>query len=253
MRLPLNGIDIHYTRQGRGPDVILLSGWGYGLELLDGLAKGLEGQFTVLRLDFPGQGSSGLPEKPLTAEDFARTVTALCGELGIQKACFIGHSNGGRVILALSQLQPDLVEKAILCGGAGLRKKRGPRYYGKVYSYKLAKKFLGLPLFPKAWQERLQKNSGSPDYRALSGVMRATFSNLVNSDYRQALPRIPFPVLLVWGDKDAETPLWMAEVMQKEIPDCGLVTYPGLGHYAFLERLPAFLRTAVVFFGGSHA
>lgn len=253
MQVTLQGIPIEYVQEGAGPDLVLLHGWGYDMTLLDNLAKALSASFRVLRLDFPGHGKSGVPENPIGAEDFAKIVSGLCAHLGIASANFIGHSNGGRTLLALSAENPSLIKKAILCGGAGLLKKRTLAYYVKVYGYKAGKAFLSLPVFPKSWLARFQQNKGSEDYRKLSGVMRATFSNLVNKDWRFALPGIKFPVLLVWGDKDGETPLWMAKEMEKAIPDCGLVVYPNAGHYAFLERMPAFVRVVNVFFGGLNA
>ena len=37
--------------------------------------------------------------------------------------------------------------------------------------------------------------------------------------------------------------------MEKLIPDAGLVTVAGAGHYAFLENTPLFLRVAESFLG----
>ena len=41
--------------------------------------------------------------------------------------------------------------------------------------------------------------------------------------------------VLIWGENDADTPLYMGRIMEKEIPDAALVLYPGKGHYAFAE------------------
>ena len=94
-----------------------------------------------------------------------------------------------------------------------------------------------LPIFTQESRDRFKKNRGSEDYRKLSDVMRATFSRIVNEDLKYLLKDIKVPTLLIWGDKDTDTPPYMAEILKENIPDCGLVMYSGAGHYVFLERL----------------
>lgn len=53
--------------------------------------------------------------------------------------------------------------------------------------------------------------------------MRKTFVKVVNMDLSDLYGRIKQPTLLLWGDRDEATPLWMARQMEKSIPDAGLV------------------------------
>jgi pimeloyl-ACP methyl ester carboxylesterase len=92
--------------------------------------------------------------------------------------------------------------------------------------------------------------AGSKDYRALSGVMRRTFVKVVNQDLRPVLRRISSPTLLVWGRDDTETPLYMGELMEKEIPDAGLVVLDGAGHFSYLDRFDRFTLILRSFLGG---
>lgn len=66
--------------------------------------------------------------------------------------------------------------------------------------------------------------------------MRNTLVKLVNEDLRSNLKEINVPTLLLWGENDTETPLEDAKIMEKEIPDAGLVTFKQCSHYVFLER-----------------
>ena len=70
---------------------------------------------------------------------------------------------------------------------------------------------------------------------------------LVNQDLRALLPRISQPVLLIWGDADAETPLADGRLMERLIPDAGLVVFEGAGHYAYLEQAGRFAHIVNVF------
>ena len=50
------------------------------------------------------------------------------------------------------------------------------------------------------------------------------------------MPMIKCPTLLVWGENDTATPLADALKMERLIPDAGLVTFSGAGHYSFLDN-----------------
>ena len=49
------------------------------------------------------------------------------------------------------------------------------------------------------------------------------------------LKNIKSPTLLIWGDKDTATPLYMGKIMEKEIADSGLVVLKNTGHYSYLD------------------
>ncbi|HJA69259.1 MAG TPA: alpha/beta hydrolase [Firmicutes bacterium] len=237
MRTEYKGCGIYYNQLGEGREVILLHGWGYDSSLLMPLAQFLSAFCRVTLIDLPGHGQSDQPIEPMDIYDFAGAVKCVMDEADIKSASFIGHSNGGRTILAMSRDYGQCFEKLVLCDSAGIRPKRTLKYYIKVYWYKLIKNIMRLPIFTQESRERFKKNRGSEDYRKLSDVMRATFSRIVNEDLKYLLKDIKAPTLLIWGDKDTDTPPYMAEILKENIPDCGLVMYSGAGHYAFLERL----------------
>ena len=73
-------------------------------------------------------------------------------------------------------------------------------------------------------------------------------------DLAEYLPQVKASTLLVWGSADTETPLWMGQKMEKEIPDAGLVVFEGRSHFAFLEEAQRFLVIVNTFlFGGNNA
>ena len=49
------------------------------------------------------------------------------------------------------------------------------------------------------------------------------------------------------GDRDTETPLADGRLMERLIPDAGLVVFEGAGHYAYLEQPGRFCRIVEVF------
>ena len=54
----------------------------------------------------------------------------------------------------------------------------------------------------------------------------------------------------IWGTQDVDTPLWMGEVMEKEIPDAALILLEGCGHFAYLEKYADFKAIAWKFLIG---
>lgn len=66
--------------------------------------------------------------------------------------------------------------------------------------------------------------------------MRAIMSKVVNEDLTPLLSSVSKPTLLIWGENDTATPISDAKKMEQLIPDAGLVSFPGCGHYSFLEN-----------------
>ena len=69
---------------------------------------------------------------------------------------------------------------------------------------------------------------------------RISPSTVILQDLEPCLEKIQASTLLFWGMEDTATPLWMGEIMEKKIPDAGLVAYDGVGHFAYLDKYPEF-------------
>ena len=65
--------------------------------------------------------------------------------------------------------------------------------------------------------------------------MRQTLINIVNQDLLDYARRVAVPTILIWGDADQDTPLWMGEKLEASIPDAALIVHAGAGHYAYLD------------------
>ncbi|MDE5714441.1 MAG: alpha/beta hydrolase [Muribaculaceae bacterium] len=168
---------------------------------------------------------------------------------GLHTPVLIGHSFGGRIAILLSSRNE--IGKIVLVDAAGIKPKRGLRYYWKVYSFKTIKKLLLLVLGNKKGGEIVEKmrgKKGSADYRNSSPMMRAVMSKCVNEDLKHVMPDIKASALLIWGENDTATPLSDAKTMEKLIPDAGLVSFPECGHYSFLDNPFGFRAVMKEFF-----
>lgn len=256
MNHTVDGVTLHYEIVGNGPPLLLLHGWGCCIATVESIARAVGDLRRVLSVDFPGFGDSDAPPEPWSVTEYTNCLLGLLKALDWPPTDIIAHSFGGRVTLLLAAEHPERVKKIVLTGGAGLIPRRGPRYYLKVWGYKLGKWIFGIYWVAALLQaagvdiSRRTASAGSEDYRALSGVMRATFVRVVNQNLRPCLPRIRSATLLVWGERDDQTPLWMAKVMEQEIPDAGLVVLDA-GHYAFLDQPARFATIVRAFLTGA--
>ena len=74
--------------------------------------------------------------------------------------------------------------------------------------------------------------------------MKAILSKSVSQDLKSYLPKIQASVLLFWGENDTATPLRDARIMEKLIPDAGLVLVKGGSHFSFFDD-PALFRSMI--------
>ena len=251
----IDGLKIHYTDTGNaaGKPVVLMHGWGCDVSTVASVADAIGHNHRVISIDLPGHGQSDEPSllpdgSPWGVYEYANAVEKLMNKLDISNASLIGHSYGGRVAIILGSRMP--VEKIVLVDSAGIKPKRPLSYYRKVYTFKLLKKLLPLILGKKKGNELIEKRrgkAGSADYRNASPMMRMVMSKSVNQDLRHLLPSIKAPTLLIWGENDTATPLADGRLMEKLIPDSGLVSLEGAGHYSFLDNPSRFKAIINVF------
>jgi pimeloyl-ACP methyl ester carboxylesterase len=176
---------------------------------------------------------------------YERFLVDFLDELGVERAHLVGHSHGGRVSIALAAAHPERVGRLLLIDSAGLRPKRGWRYRRRVAVAKLGRAVARVGGAPgRRLQERMRRRVASRDYLEASEAMRGTFRALVAADLTERLPRIAAPTLLVWGERDDDTPLWMAHRMEELIPDAGLVVLEGAGHYSYADAPGQFRAVA---------
>ena len=246
---------VHYEILGeQGSRVLLLHGWGCDLSMMRPLGEALAREHTVLLIDFPGHGESGRPPEPWGVPEYAGCLKELLERQGFLPCAVIAHSFGCRVAAWLAAENPDLFTRMILTGAAGLRPRQSEearkrsQQYRRLRGYcETIRKIPGMKNAAAGLEEKLRQKYGSRDYNALDEEMRKTFVKVINQDLADCYPRIRQSTLLIWGDEDTETPLWMGREMEKSIPDAGLVILEGGTHFAYLEQLPRFITIALHF------
>jgi len=247
----IGGLNINYTDKGEGDLVVILHGWGSNITLHEHMIGLLQRKYRVVAMDMPGFGESDEPTEAWCVDNYVDFVLEFLKAYNPDKVTFMGHSFGGRVIIKLcSRELPFEIEKVVLIDSAGVMPKKTFKQKTKQKLYKATKSiYSSAPvqkMFPEAL-ENLRKKNGSADYNAASPVMRQTLVKVVNEDLCHLMPDVKAPTLLVWGTADDATPLSDALVMEKLMPEAGLVKFEGAGHYSFLEYREQFGRVLCSF------
>ncbi len=213
---------------GKGPLVILLHGWGQNMQMMQPIQDQLQDRFTILNVDLPGFGNSEEPSTAWSCDDYAKWIYNIAQEIQKEPVILIAHSFGARIAFRYALRYP--VKQMVLTGAAGIRKKRNLVYYAKVYGYKLLKKL------------HFSVQAGSRDYRQASPRMREIMVKAVNDDITKELPNIDVETLLVWGEEDKETPLYMGKMMEEKMPNATLIVLEKDDHFAYFHQNNRFVN-----------
>jgi len=217
----------------------MVHGWGASIKLLEPLAFPLSRLgYQCHLIDLPGFGESNEPPEPFSIFDYAAFCLAYLDHRQLSDVHYFGHSLGGRIGLILASDHSDRIRKLVLSNSAGI-KTEAPFYTRlRLSAYKSLRRSLeniGAKSTADNLRELYTRRFGSDDYRQASPVMRQTLINVVNQDLLDYARRVSRPTILIWGDEDEETPLWMGQKLEAAIPDAALILHEGAGHYAYLD------------------
>lgn len=209
-------------------DMVFLHGWGGSIDSFWGVAQFFCKKYRCILVDFYGFGASPI-DRALTLQDYCDGVIEVLEHLGVERACVVGHSFGGRVAMELAS-KTDKVRSMVLVDSAGLKPRRTLKKTMRKLKYKIYKA-LG----------KSTEKCGSKDYRELSPLMKKTFVNVVNYHQDGLLHTIHCPVLIVWGKTDKETPKYMAKKLNRGLARSTLIWLKG-GHWCYIESLGDFVK-----------
>jgi pimeloyl-ACP methyl ester carboxylesterase len=227
-RLALAGHQTAVLEGGDGPPVVLLHGAGEfaacWMRVVPELVQGCR----VVAPDLPGHGASELADKPLDAA----TVVAWLGEL-IERTCpsppaLVGHLLGGAIAARFVIEHPDRLSRLVLVDTYGLgRFWPTPRYALAMLAF-AARPTEGTQerLFRQCTfdldglreqvGERGQLLEAYALDRAREPAMNAALKHLMPQLGMRAIPpaelaRIAVPTALIWGRRDRQVRLGLAE------------------------------------------
>ena len=234
-----DGARIWYAAYGSGMPVILLHGglghsgnWGYQVPAL------VESGYRAVVIDSRGHGRSTRDARPYTYELMASDVVAVMDALCIEKAGFVGWSDGACIALILAAQLPA--------------RAAGVFFFACNMDPSGAKEVEFTPILKRCFgrhQQDYARLSATPDqfdaFSTAVGLMQRTQPNYSARD----LAQINVPVAIVQSEHDEFIKREHAEYLARTIPNAELVNLYGVSHFAPLQRPDLFNSAMLAFLG----
>jgi pimeloyl-ACP methyl ester carboxylesterase len=268
-RIEVDGTPINYVDVGSGDEepVVLVHGlggqWQNWLENIPRLAQDRR----VLALDLPGFGLTPEPSNgKISIPGYGRCVDAFCEKLGLGKVDMVGNSMGGFVAAEVVIQFPKRVSRLVLVSAAGITSADSLQApiltIGRLASaiaMNTAAQDRQLAARPITRHASLALVARHPRLLkadlayegffkgAGKGGFGAALRACLDYDFRDRLPDVKVPTLIVWGEKDSIIPVRDANEFERLISDSRKVVMKDTGHIPMAERPQAFNDVLVDF------
>lgn len=262
---------LRYHEAGDGPPLLMLHGSGPGVtgwrNYRGNLAVFAE-QYRCLVLEFPGFGvSDDFGGHPVI--DAQGSVLQFVDALGLDRVDIIGNSMGGGVGINFAINNPDRVGRLVTIGGIGTNifspgPSEGIRLLQEFTEDPTRQRLVdwlhSMVYDPALVTDELieERWALATDPETLAAARRmygkATFAAMMEMMRTADFPlpwavmhKLTAPTLLTWGRDDRVSPLDMALIPMRTIPNAEFHVFPNCGHWVMIEAKAAFERTVLSF------
>lgn len=239
----LNGINSHYETSGHGDPLLIIHGAWEDTEVWLQVSQKLSENFFVIRCDLRGHGETDAGE--FSTKLLANDIRTLLDRLNISKAHLVGFSLGSQVACTLAADSPQRIISLVLVAAES----RLPQYW-RIGSFmsriigleRTVRLFISRFFYPPT-EEKLQQ--------LLKGINNTRISitqigkTLGSFSVPMELAIVPFPILLVYGEKDPDS--HQKEGFTRVSSALKLVTVKDSGHKIQIDR-PAELSQIITDF-----
>jgi len=229
----------------RGKALVFVHGVGSTAAIWDPQLEAFSDSHRCAAIELRGNGALHPDPNPalVSREGFAADVLAVADALNMERFTLIGCSLGGVVAFELWKRSSQRLEAMAIAdsfayypGGqayadgvkAAVREAGNMRTFGELRAAKL-----GLP------PERLRVTVDQMACKSVACYEAATQATWTG-DYRDLLPTIDVPVLVLCGEHDAVAPLALSEEIARGIPGAALAIVADAGHVSNADNPAAF-------------
>jgi pimeloyl-ACP methyl ester carboxylesterase len=262
---------LRYYDQGEGPVLLFLHGSGPGVtgwRNFRGVLPAFVEHYRCLVLEFPGFGvSDDFGGHPMVTA--AAAVAPFLDALDVARADIIGNSMGGGVGIGYAISASERVGKLVTIGGIGTNVfSPGPsegirllqdfteeptrqRLVDWLRSMVYDEALVTDQLIEERWAlatdpptlESARRMYGKKAFAQMMAMMRKADVPMPWA----TMHKVQCPTLLTWGRDDRVSPLDMALIPMRTIPNAELHVFPNCGHWAMIEAKAAFEATVLAF------
>ena len=227
------------------PMLVLSGGLGTARAMWDAQVPAFSSRYRVLRHDLPGHGASPTPNGTLDVGDIGASVLELLDELSVPRVSFCGLSLGGMVGMWIAAEAPHRIDRLVLsCTGALLG---SPEVYAecaarvRVEGTDVALDGARERWFTPAFRDTPEAQAILDQLRTTSPLGYAACCEAVaRFDFRDRLPSIAAPTLVLYGAEDPVTPPDVIDTLASGIAGAETVSIAQAAHLANVEQPEAF-------------
>ncbi|MGE0824092.1 MAG: alpha/beta fold hydrolase [Candidatus Binatia bacterium] len=256
-------VAIAYEMQGNGPLVVFLHGIGGNRTNWYGQLDHFGDRFCAVTWDARGYGDSDDSPQTLKFSDYADDLNRLLDHLQAERAHLVGLSMGGMIVQDFYGRYANRVATLSLVdtsSGFGGVPEEARRDFLSRRLDPLEKGLTPKDIAPGVVEVLASKQASAAVRQQLIASLSAlrvepykqALHAIITTDFRQTLPTITVPTLVIVGDEDIVTPPSASEFLVKSIPGATLVTIPQAGHLTNIEK-PAEFNAALRPFLQQHA
>lgn len=225
----VNGLKMYYEVYGQGQPIVLIHGGGSTIQTnFEKVIPLLAATRKVIAVELQAHGRTSNRYTDLSFEQDADDVVAFLKKLNIDKADFLGFSNGGTTTLQIAIRHPEIVRRIVLA--SALAKRNGvPDWFWGFMEH------ASLENMPEQLKAGYKKVAADPNGLQImhdkDAKRMVQFKNIPDEQIKS----IQAPTLIIIGDKDIITPEHALE-LHRQIANSELAIIPG-GHGEYIGEI----------------
>ncbi len=269
-----DGTDLHFIEAGKGTPIIMIPGWSQTAAMYKHQLNGLSDKYRCIALDMRGHGESDKPKHGYRIQRLAADVRSTIYYEDLENVVLMGHSMGCSVIWSYwDMFNGDRISKVVLidqaptvtarAGWSDEQKAEAGALFdaktlydtvasiGGAEGQQATEQFIRGGFFTKAFPGAelewvIKENLKMPRQYAADLLL-----NHCTQDWRDILPRINKPTLVVGGEKSFFNPksqLWVAQQIKGARAEI-FKEDEGGSHFMFMENPTKFNQLVREFLG----
>ncbi|MBN9741896.1 alpha/beta hydrolase [Amycolatopsis sp. A1MSW2902] len=273
LELPTEHGVLRYRESGDGPPLVLLHGSGPGVTGWRNFGANLPAfapHYRTIVLEFPGFGVSDDFGAVHPMQSARTAVRALLDGLSLDRVRLVGNSMGGFVATDFALAAPERVERLVTIGGIGTpiftaqpgegivrlsefvenptRDALVAWLRSMVYDQAMVTEELIEERWSQATDPATLENSRRMYGAAALAAMAAAARSAETPAWAQ-LRRLDVPTLVTWGRDDRVSPVDMALLPMRALPQGEVHIFPNCGHWVMIEQKAAWEAAVLAFLG----
>lgn len=249
---------LYYEIEGKGPPLVLISGFTCDRTFWDLIRHDLAKHFSLLLPDNRCSGQSESSEASITIEEMADDISEMIDRLQLHRPFVLGHSMGGAIVQALAYRHPTKIAAAIISHSL-VKVHPITATVLELHTW-LVKEQTSIRTRTKAMMPWLCSNEFLSDARNCEAFISANekspfpmtthnlekqFEAISKFNPNPWLEQITIPSFIFCGEEDLLCPLKDSQMLAKKIPNATLHIFAKQAHLTPMETPQIYGRAII--------